>query len=64
MEGEIPLEMGDLHSLETLAAENAGFSGPIAPNIFNISSLTWILLNGNNLVGTLPNDLCKHLPNL
>ncbi|GKV35027.1 hypothetical protein SLEP1_g43347 [Rubroshorea leprosula] len=62
--GEIPQEIGNLHNLEEVAAGNASLSGPILSNIFNISSLRWIYLYTNSLSGTLPIDLCYHLPNL
>ncbi|XP_038722006.1 probable leucine-rich repeat receptor-like protein kinase At1g35710 [Tripterygium wilfordii] len=39
-----------------------GVGGPIPFFIFNMSSLTTIYLEGNDLFGSLPKDTCQHLP--
>ena len=49
--GEIPWEIGNLYSLETLAAQHMRLTGPIPPSIFNISSLKEISLHNNSLYG-------------
>ncbi|XP_057483878.1 probable LRR receptor-like serine/threonine-protein kinase At3g47570 [Actinidia eriantha] len=64
LEGEIPREMGNLNRLETLILLKARLSGPIPSSIFNISSLEFLDLRANNFVGSLPRDMCLHLPAL
>ena len=39
-------------------------NGLIPVSIFNISSLKKIALQNNSLSGSLPEDICHHLPNL
>ncbi|PSR98712.1 Receptor kinase-like protein Xa21, processed [Actinidia chinensis var. chinensis] len=56
--------MGSLHSLELLALEKAGLTGPIPSSIFNISSLKRIILVRNNFFGSLPGNMCLRLPML
>ncbi|XP_057483880.1 LRR receptor-like serine/threonine-protein kinase EFR isoform X2 [Actinidia eriantha] len=64
LEGEIPREIGNLNRLEALTLEEAGLSGHIPSSIFNISSLRFLALRTNNFVGSLPRDMCLHLPAL
>ncbi|CAL5346391.1 unnamed protein product [Camellia sinensis] len=52
--GEIPQELGSLHSLKMLAMESANVTGLIPSFIFNISSLEKLNLNTNKLTGNIP----------
>ena len=56
--------MGNLNRLEVLILQKAGLSGHIPSSIFNISSLEFLDLQANNFVGSLPRDMCLHLPAL
>ena len=51
--GEIPSEIGNLHSLEMIVVPNMSLVGPIPASIFNISSLNEIYLQNNSLSGNL-----------
>ncbi|XP_022720377.1 probable LRR receptor-like serine/threonine-protein kinase At3g47570 isoform X2 [Durio zibethinus] len=65
LQGEIPWEIGNLLNLEIFAAENnRGLTGGIPPSMFNISSLTKLILFNNSLSGGLPDDMCNHLSKL
>ncbi|EOY27966.1 Leucine-rich repeat protein kinase family protein [Theobroma cacao] len=65
LRGEIPWEIGNLFNLEIFAAENnRGLTGGIPSSIFNISSLTKLLLFNNSLSGGLPDNVCNHLSKL
>ena len=56
--------MGNLNRVEVLNLEEAGLSGHIPSSILNISSLEFLDLRTNNFVGSLPRDMCLHLPAL
>lgn len=62
--GSIPEEIDYLDELDTLVLTNNSFSGPIALNLFNISSLRFLYLANNSLSGILPSDMGRGLPNL
>ncbi|KAK4361211.1 hypothetical protein RND71_020163 [Anisodus tanguticus] len=62
--GEIPEEIGNLHNLEIMDAQNCSLSGPLPSSISNLTSLQSINLYGNKLSGTLPRDICLNMPDL
>ncbi|KAM7515101.1 hypothetical protein LguiA_004684 [Lonicera macranthoides] len=57
LEGEIPVEIGNLKLLEHLNIASSSLTRPIPNVIFNMSSLKLINLQENNLTGTLPMDI-------
>lgn len=40
------------------------FSGEFLASIFNVSSIQWINFRNNSLSGSLPDEVCSHLPKL
>ena len=54
LSGSIPVEVGDLSSLQHLFLDENLLSGTIPPQIGNLSSLTTLSLHHNQLSGTIP----------
>ncbi|XP_048446245.1 probable LRR receptor-like serine/threonine-protein kinase At3g47570 isoform X2 [Pyrus x bretschneideri] len=61
---ELPNEMGSLGQLEELYVQYNALKGSALVPVLNISSLTHLTLYGNNLSGSLPDNICEHLPNI
>ncbi|BBH00995.1 Leucine-rich repeat protein kinase family protein [Prunus dulcis] len=61
---EIPNEIGSLDELEKLYVQSNALKGHVALGVFNMSSLTNLNLHGNNLSGSLPDNICQQLPSL
>ena len=57
LSGEIPAELGNLASLETLYLRENDLSGEIPPQLGNLSNLKVLSLNSNRLSGRLPPEL-------
>ncbi|XP_050287477.1 LRR receptor-like serine/threonine-protein kinase EFR [Quercus robur] len=69
LHGTISPHIGNLSFLVSLDLGNNSFSGSLPHEIGNLHRLRELrlsnnLLEGNNLSGTLPVDLCSHCPNL
>ncbi|CAN6585244.1 unnamed protein product [Malus baccata var. baccata] len=58
---ELPNEIGSLGQLEELFAQDNALKGSAFVPILNISSLTAFTLHGNNMSGSLPDNMCEHL---
>ncbi|KAG6402435.1 hypothetical protein SASPL_134628 [Salvia splendens] len=58
----IPTEICQLLQLQFLQLATNKFSSSPPPEIFNISSLTLIVLTQNDLTGSLPTHICARLP--
>nr|XP_027062978.1 receptor-like protein Cf-9 homolog [Coffea arabica] len=56
-EGQIPENIGSLHSLQTLSLAHNNFSGPIPKALGNLSMLESLDLSWNRLEGTIPMEL-------
>jgi len=52
--GAIPIEMGNLSNLETLALNNNGLSGAIPEELGQLSQLTSLILSSNQITGNIP----------
>ncbi|KAM5587929.1 hypothetical protein ABKV19_006400 [Rosa sericea] len=61
---ELPNEIGKLDQLETLLVQFNSLQGHYPIALFNMSSLTILSLWQNNLSGSLPENICQHLPNI
>ncbi|XP_070680534.1 probable LRR receptor-like serine/threonine-protein kinase At3g47570 isoform X1 [Malus domestica] len=61
---EIPNLIGSKDEVEKLYVQANALKGPIPLAIFNMSSLTILALNGNNLSGSFPDNICQHLPSI
>ncbi|PRQ31891.1 putative non-specific serine/threonine protein kinase [Rosa chinensis] len=61
---EIPNEIGALNQLVEISVENNALEGHLPVAIFNMSSLTALALTWNSLNGTLPDNICQHLPSI
>ncbi|KAM5587930.1 hypothetical protein ABKV19_006401 [Rosa sericea] len=59
---ELPNEIGNLDKLEKLWVQSNSLQGHLPVALFNMSSLTTLTLDGNNLSGSLTNNI--HLPNI
>ena len=57
--GSIPLELGNLASLQTLYLGRNFLSGPIPPELGNLASLQTLDLSDNDLSGPIPPELLK-----
>ncbi|TYJ39175.1 hypothetical protein E1A91_A04G048500v1, partial [Gossypium mustelinum] len=76
LNGEIPSWLWNLQRVQKLKMKNNNFTGTIPETLVNMSNLEIlnlgfnqlsgqiIDLSGNSLSGTLPNDMCQHLPKL
>ncbi|CBI29526.3 unnamed protein product, partial [Vitis vinifera] len=62
--GSIPSGIDNLVELQRLSLQNNSFTALLFAEIFNVSSLQVIAFTDNSLSGSLPKDICKHLPNL
>ncbi|XWS08091.1 hypothetical protein CRYUN_Cryun41cG0049000 [Craigia yunnanensis] len=63
LSGEIPSWFRRLDKVFYLSLRSNSLTGEI-PLEYNISSLKVIDLQNNSLFGSLPEDICRHLPNL
>ncbi|XP_070681427.1 probable LRR receptor-like serine/threonine-protein kinase At3g47570 isoform X1 [Malus domestica] len=61
---ELPNEMGSLVQLEELFVQSNALTASALVPVFNISSLTILNLYGNNMSGSLPNNICEHLSSI
>ncbi|PRQ29231.1 putative protein kinase RLK-Pelle-LRR-XII-1 family [Rosa chinensis] len=61
---ELPNEIGNLDQLEELYVQNNALQGPLPMVVFNMSSLTTLTFFGNNLTGSLPDNICQYLPSI
>ncbi|PPD77683.1 hypothetical protein GOBAR_DD25388 [Gossypium barbadense] len=57
LNGEIPSWLGNLQRVRRLQMKNNYFTGTIPETLI-------IILSSNSLSGSLPNDMCQHLPKL
>ncbi|TYJ39169.1 hypothetical protein E1A91_A04G047900v1 [Gossypium mustelinum] len=74
LNGEIPSWLGNLQRVRRLNMKNNNFTGTIHETLVNMSNLeilnlgfnqlSAISLTSNSLSGSLPNDMCQHLPKL
>ncbi|RXI03290.1 hypothetical protein DVH24_003942 [Malus domestica] len=58
---ELPNEIGSLGQLEELFVQNNALKGSAFVPALKISSLTTLALFGNNMSGSLPDNICEHL---
>ncbi|KAK6150024.1 hypothetical protein DH2020_017549 [Rehmannia glutinosa] len=63
IKGIIPIEIGNLSSLQSLYMDNNFFTGFIPTTIIGLKNLQALSLIGNNLSGLIPDDIC-YLSNL
>ncbi|CAN6560622.1 unnamed protein product [Malus baccata var. baccata] len=61
---ELPNEIGSLGQLEELYVRNNALKGSAFMHVLNISSLTALALTGNNMSGSLPDNICEHLSSI
>ncbi|XP_068328514.1 probable LRR receptor-like serine/threonine-protein kinase At3g47570 [Pyrus communis] len=61
---EIPNLIGSKDEVEWLYVQANALKGPIPLTVFNMSSLTILALNRNNLSGSFPDNICQHLPSI
>ncbi|KAK9950248.1 hypothetical protein M0R45_005749 [Rubus argutus] len=61
---EIPNEIGTLDRLEKLFVHWNALKGHVPLGLFNMSSLTTLILFRNKLNGSLPDNICQHLPSI
>ncbi|KAH7529210.1 hypothetical protein FEM48_Zijuj05G0160400 [Ziziphus jujuba var. spinosa] len=61
---EIPTEIGKIDSLELLSLQSNRLTGPFPLFMLNISSLKNLSFTHNNLLGSLPNNICQSVPRL
>ncbi|XP_070675747.1 probable LRR receptor-like serine/threonine-protein kinase At3g47570 [Malus domestica] len=61
---ELPNEMGNLGQLEESFVQNNALKGSAFVPALNISSLTTFTLYGNNMSGSLPDNISEHLPSI
>ncbi|XP_017183718.3 receptor-like protein kinase [Malus domestica] len=61
---EIPNLIGSKDGMEWLYVQANAVTAPIPLAVFNMSSLTILALNGNNLSGSFPDNICQHLPSI
>ncbi|XP_070675116.1 probable LRR receptor-like serine/threonine-protein kinase At3g47570 isoform X2 [Malus domestica] len=58
---ELPNEIGSLGQLEELSVQDNALKGSAFLPVLNISSLIAFSLFGNNMSGSLPDNICDHL---
>ncbi|KAB2615464.1 LRR receptor-like serine/threonine-protein kinase [Pyrus ussuriensis x Pyrus communis] len=56
--------MSSLGQLEELYVQYNALKGSALVPVLNISSLTTLALYGNNMSGSLPDNICEHLPSI
>ncbi|KAB2627433.1 LRR receptor-like serine/threonine-protein kinase [Pyrus ussuriensis x Pyrus communis] len=61
---EIPNLIGSKDQVERLFVQGNALKGHIPIVVFNMSSLTILALAQNNLSGSLPDNICQHLPGI
>ncbi|XP_068311187.1 probable LRR receptor-like serine/threonine-protein kinase At3g47570 [Pyrus communis] len=61
---ELPNEIGSLGQLEELFVQYNALKGSAFLPVLNISSLTAFTLFGNNMSGSLPDNMCEHLSSI
>ncbi|XP_028965904.1 probable LRR receptor-like serine/threonine-protein kinase At3g47570 [Malus domestica] len=61
---ELPNEIGSLGRLEELFVQDNALKGSAFVPVLNISSLTAFNLQGNNMSGSLPDNMCDHLSSI
>ncbi|CAN6567159.1 unnamed protein product [Malus baccata var. baccata] len=61
---EIPNLIGSKDEVERLFVQANALKDPIPLAVFNMSSLTNLALNKNKLSGSLPDNICQHLPSI
>ncbi|CAN6694895.1 unnamed protein product [Malus baccata var. baccata] len=61
---ELPNEIGSLGQLEELFVQHNALKGSTFVPVLNISSLTTLALSGNNMSGSLPDNMCEHLSSI
>ncbi|XP_050106544.1 probable LRR receptor-like serine/threonine-protein kinase At3g47570 isoform X2 [Malus sylvestris] len=61
---EIPNLIGSKDQVERLFVQGNALKGHIPVVVFNMSSLTILALAQNNLSGSLPDNICQHLPSI
>ena len=59
LDGEIPLQLGNLLSLTKLHLDSNQLSGEIPPSLGNLVSLEELLLNDNQLKGEIPSGMTR-----
>ncbi len=57
LNGNIPIEIGNLNDLISLGLYTNQLSGSIPPEIGNLNNLTHLYLNSNQLNGNIPNEI-------
>ncbi|XP_031254689.1 receptor-like protein 35 [Pistacia vera] len=70
--GVIPKEIGNLTQLKWMYLDSNKLQGAIPKEIGNLTQLKWMFLSAinskdfsnNSLSGSLPENMCQHLPNL
>ena len=55
--GEIPVELGNLTSLQSLCLDYNSLTGPIPPELGNLTNLETLNLGSNGLTGPIPPEL-------
>ncbi|TQD79519.1 hypothetical protein C1H46_034938 [Malus baccata] len=61
---ELPNEIGSLGQLEELFVQDNALKGSAFVPVLNISSLIVFTLYGNNMNGSLPDNMCEHLSSI
>ncbi|CAN6546266.1 unnamed protein product [Malus baccata var. baccata] len=61
---EIPYLIGSKDQVEKLYVQANALKGPVPLAVFNMSSLKILALTANYLTGSIPDDLCQHLPSI
>ncbi|BBN68335.1 EF-TU receptor, partial [Prunus dulcis] len=61
---EIPNLSGSRGEVKELSMQRNGLKGPVPTYVFNMSSLTSLVLHGNSLNGSVPDNICLHLPSV